>query len=81
VNAAPYSFTMVPSVSTPLTAMVSPESETYVGLLIFAAFWALFSGAVVAVGESEASRREALGWVASFVVATLVAAYFFGMLL
>ena len=40
---------MVPSVPTPLAAMISSESETYLGLLIFAAFWAVFSGAVVAV--------------------------------
>src|SRR5215207_8132066 len=59
----------------------SPESETYLGLLIMAAFWAVFSGAVVAVSEREASQREALGWVASFAAASLVAALCFGLLL
>ena len=46
-----------------------------------AAFWALFSGAVVAAIEREASRSEALSWVVSFAAATLVAAFCFGMLL
>jgi hypothetical protein len=46
-----------------------------------AAFWALFSGAVVALIEREASRREALSWAVSFVAGTLVAAFCFGMLL
>jgi hypothetical protein len=72
---------MVTSVPTPLAAMVSSESETYLGLLIMAAFWAFFSGAVVAVSEREASQREALGWVASFAVASLAAAFCFGVLL
>ncbi len=81
MNDALYADAMVPSVPTSLTAMISLESETYLGLLIMAAFWALFSGAVVAVSEREASQREALGWVASFAAATLVAAFCFGMLL
>ena len=72
---------MVPSVPTPLAAMASPESETYLGLLIMAALWALFSGAVVAVSERETSQREALGWVASFAAASLGAALCFGVLL
>jgi hypothetical protein len=81
VNDAPYPVALVPGVPTSLTAVGSAESETYLGLLIMAAFWALLSGAVVAVSEHEVSRRAALGWVASFAVATLVAAFFFGMLL
>jgi hypothetical protein len=80
VNDAP-SVVMVPSVPTPLAAVVSSESETYLGLLILAAFWAFFSGAAVALIEREASRREALGWVASFAAASLVAAFCFGVLL
>ena len=75
------SVVLVSSVPTPPAAIVSSEADTYLGLLIMAAFWALFSGAVVAVSEHDASRREALGWVASFVAAALVAAFFFGMLL
>jgi cytochrome bd-type quinol oxidase subunit 2 len=79
VNNGP-SVVMVPSFPTPL-AMVSSEFETYLGLLILAAFWAFFSGAVVALNEREASQREALGWAASFAVASLVAAFCFGVLL
>jgi hypothetical protein len=72
---------LVSSVPTPPLALVSSEFETYLGLLIIAAFWAFFSGAVVAVSEHEASRSEALRWVVSFAAATLVAAFCFGMLL
>jgi hypothetical protein len=72
---------MVPSVPKPLAAMVSPESETYLGLLIMAVLWALFGGAVVALTEREGSQREAVGWTASFGAASLVAAFCFGMLL
>ena len=81
VNYHPNDVVLVPSVPTPAVALVSSESETYLGLLILTAFWALFSGAVVAVTEREASRSEALSWVVSFAAATLVAAYCFGMLL
>ena len=80
MNADP-SGVLVPSVPTSLAALVSAESETYLGLLIMAAFWAVYSGAVVAVSEREASQREALGWVASFAAASLVAAFCFGLLL
>jgi hypothetical protein len=80
VNNHPNDVVLVPSVPTPPLALLSSESETYLGLLIMAAFWAVFSGAVVALTEREASQREALGWVASFVAASLVAAFCFGML-
>jgi hypothetical protein len=33
------------------------------------------------VSQREASRSAALGWIASFVAASLVAAFCFGMLL
>ena len=81
MNYHPNDGVLVPSVPTAPVALVSSESETYLGLLIMAAFWALLSGAVVAVTEREASRSEALSWVASFAAATLVAAFCFGMLL
>jgi hypothetical protein len=71
---------MVPSFPTPL-AMVSSESETYLGLLIMAAFWAFLSGAVVAVSEHDASQKSAARWAASFAVASLVGAYFLWRLL
>jgi hypothetical protein len=81
VNYHPNDVVLVPSLPTAPVALVSSESETYLGLLIMAAFWALFSGAVVALIEREASRREALSWAVSFVAGTLVAAFCFGMLL
>jgi hypothetical protein len=81
VNHHPNDVVLVSSVPTPTVALVSSESETYLGLLIMAAFWALFSGVVVALTEREASRSEALSWVVSFAAATLVAAFCFGMLL
>jgi hypothetical protein len=62
--------------------MISSEAETYVGLLIIAIFWAFFSGAVVAVSEHDASSpKSATRWAVSFVVASLVGAYFLWMLL
>ena len=81
MNDTPNDVILVPSVPTPPVALVSSESETYLGLLIMVAFWALFSGVVVALIEREASRSEALSWVVSFAAATLVAAFCFGMLL
>jgi hypothetical protein len=82
VNGAP-NLVLVASFPTPLVAMSYPESETYLGLLIMAAFWAIFSGSVVVIIEREggASHREALGWVASFAAASLVSAFCFGKLL
>jgi hypothetical protein len=68
---------LVPSIPTPPAAMISSEADTYLGLLIIAIFWAFFSGAVVAVSEHEASsQKSAARWAASFVVASLVGAYF-----
>ena len=81
MNYPPNDVVLVPIAPTPPLALVSSESETYLGLLILAAFWALFSGAVVAAIEREASRSEALSWVVSFAAGTLVAAFCFRMLL
>jgi hypothetical protein len=77
VNYHPIDVVLVPSVPTAPVALVSSESETYLGLLIIAIFWAFFSGAVVAVSEHDASsQKSAARWAASFVVASLVGAYF-----
>jgi hypothetical protein len=66
-----------------VASAVKREDETYLGLLIIASFWALISGAVVAVGlqHEEQSPRAAWFWAASFVAASLVAVYCFGRLL
>jgi uncharacterized membrane protein len=61
--------------NTLLFAAVGPEDEVYLGLLIFAAFWALLSGAVVLLSIHEASQRSAWRWTASLAVASLAAAY------
>ena len=82
MNYHPNDVVLVPSVPTAPAAMISSEADTYLGLLIFAIFWALFSGAVVAVSEHDASsQKSAARWAASFVVASLVGAYFLWMLL
>ena len=81
MNYHPIDVVLVPSVPTPPVALVSSESETYLGLLILTIFWALFSGACV-VACSQAGQRTASGvWASSFGAASLVAAYCFGMLL
>jgi hypothetical protein len=81
VNNHPNDVVLVPSVPTPPAVIVSSEADTYIGLLIIAIFWAFFSGAVVAVSEHDAEQKSAARWVASFVVASLVGAYFLWMLL
>jgi len=82
VNYHPNDVVLVPSVPTAPAAMISSEADTYLGLLIIAIFWAFFSGAVVAVSERDASsQKSAARWAASFVVASLVGAYFLWQLL
>jgi hypothetical protein len=81
LNDTPNDVVLVPSVPTPPAVIVSSEADTYIGLLIIAIFWAFFSGAVVAVSEHDAEQKSAARWAASFVVASLVGAYFLWMLL
>jgi hypothetical protein len=81
VNYTPIDVVLVPSVPTPPAALVSSEADTYLGLLIFAAFWAFFSAAVVALSEHEGSQKSAVRWAVSMAVASLVMAYFLGILL
>ena len=60
---------------------MNTQEEVYLGLLVLATLWALFSGAWV-VASSHAGQRTASGvWASSFGAASLVAAYCFGMLL
>ena len=77
----PNDVVLVPSVLTPPAAMISSEADTYLGLLIFAAFWAFFSAAVVALSEHEKEQKSAVRWAVSMAVASLVMAYFLWMLL
>jgi hypothetical protein len=81
VNNLPNDVVLVPSVPTPPAVIVSSEADTYLGLLIMAVFWASFSAAVVAVSEHDASQKTAARWAVSFVVASVVGAYFLWMLL
>jgi uncharacterized membrane protein len=64
-----------------VASAVEREDETYLGLLIIAAFWALFSGAVVLLSIHEMAQRSAWRWATSLVVASLVMAYCFWKLL
>ena len=57
------------------------DLDTWVGLLIFATFWALFSGACVAASTHSRELRAAWYWGSSFGAASLAAAYCFGRLL
>ena len=81
MNDTPNDVVLVPSVPTPPAAMISSEADTYLGLLIFAAFWAFFSAVVVALSEHDRSQKTAVRWAVSMAVASLVMAYFLGILL
>jgi uncharacterized membrane protein len=58
-----------------LLATSGPEDAIFFGLFIIAAFWALFSGAVVLLSIHEMAQRSAWRWAMSLVVASLVMAY------
>ena len=47
-------------------------------MLVGALSWALVSVLVATESANQGMRRRAWGWVASFVAASLVAAYAFG---
>ena len=64
-----------------LLATLEPEDEIFLGLFIFAAFWALFSGAVVLLSIHEMAQRSAWRWATSLAAAALVMAYCFWKLL
>ena len=64
-----------------LLATSGPEDEIFLGLFIIAAFWALFSGAVVLLSIHEMAERWAWRWAMSLVVTSLVMDYCFWMLL
>ena len=60
MNYYPNDVVLVPSVPTAPAAMISSEADTYLGLLIMAAFWAFFSAEVVALSEREMSQKSAV---------------------
>ena len=67
--------------NTLLLAPLGPEDEVFLGLFIIAAFWALFSGAVVLLNIHEMAQRSAWRWAMSLAAASLVMAYCFWKLL
>ncbi len=60
---------------------LSVAEETYVGLLVMAVLWAIFSGACVVATAHARERRASWGWASSFSAASIAAAYCFGRLL
>ena len=58
--------------------VVIVAEDTYVGLLIMAVLWAIFSGACVVATIKARQRRASWAWTSSFLAASLFAAYFFG---
>jgi hypothetical protein len=67
--------------NTLLLAPLGSEDEVFLGLFIIAAFWALFSGAVVLLNIHEMAQRSAWRWAMSLAAASLVMAYCFWKLL
>jgi hypothetical protein len=56
----------------------TPVGDPGAALLVGALLWALVSVVVAAESANQGMRRRKWGWVASFLVASLVAAYSFG---
>lgn len=63
------------------TVAVSAMEDIYLGLLIMAGLWAIFSGACVVATAQARQRSASWFWASSFLAASLVAAYCFGRLL
>jgi hypothetical protein len=58
----------------------TPVEDPWAALLVGALLWALVSVLVATESANAGMRRRAWGWAASFVCASLVAAYSFGRL-
>jgi hypothetical protein len=58
----------------------TPEEDPWVALFVGALVWALVSMLVATESANGGMRRRAWGWAASFLCASLVAAYSFGRL-
>ena len=56
----------------------TPVGDPGAALLVGALLWALVSVVVAAESANQGMRRRKWGWVGSFLVASLVAAYSFG---
>ncbi len=60
---------------------VSSRDQAYLGMLVAAGLWALFSAVTFARVVRLGERGLAWGWAASFAFSALAAAYCFGRLL
>lgn len=60
---------------------MSSREQTYVGVMVAATVWALISALAAEYSARLEYRNFALGWAVSFVLSTLVAAYYFWRLL
>ena len=58
----------------------TPVGDPGAALLVGALLWALVSVVVATESANQGMRRRKWGWVASFLVASVVAAYAFGRL-
>jgi hypothetical protein len=56
----------------------TPGGDPWAALLVVALLWALVSVVVATESANLGMRRHARGWAASFLSASLVAAYSFG---
>jgi hypothetical protein len=60
---------------------VSTREQAYFGVMVAATVWSLISALAAEFSARLEFRKIARGWVASFVISALVAAYFFWRLL
>jgi hypothetical protein len=64
----------------PIPTLTPPGDDSGMALLVGALLWALVSVLVATESANQGMRRRMWGWVASFLAASVVAAYAFGKL-
>ena len=60
---------------------MSEDEAWYLAVLVFAAFWAVASAAMIIGSVHERAKGAAWFWAAVFALSSLSAAYCFGMLI